>query len=117
MNRTSAAVALPERVPGLRGSADRYYSAEFLVEELGVVYQFKIWDVAESALSLLVNEKSGLLDLLKVGDTLRVKYYSKDSAYQSEYQKTAVRHITKNDEGRLKGHFLIGLEILENVPA
>ncbi|MFO7459641.1 MAG: hypothetical protein R6X07_03390 [Desulfatiglandales bacterium] len=116
MNRTSAAVALPERVPGLRGSADRYYSAEFLVEELGVVYQFKIWDVAESALSLLVNEKSGVLDLLKVGDTLRVKYYSKDSVYQSEYQKTAVRHITKNDEGRLKGHFLIGLEILESVP-
>jgi len=35
------------------------------------------------------------------------------SAYPSDYQKTAVRHITRNDQGRLKGHYLVGLEILE----
>ncbi len=35
------------------------------------------------------------------------------SAYPSDYQKTEVRHITRNDQGRLKGHYLVGLEILE----
>ncbi len=93
--------------------ADDYYSAEFLLDGLEVSYQFKIWEKAPKAVSVLVKENSGILQLLKVGDTLNVKYYSIKSAYPSDYQKTAVRHITRNDQGRLKGHYLVGLEILE----
>jgi hypothetical protein len=94
------------------GTGD-YYSAEFVVDGLGLSYQFKIWEKAPKAVSVLVKENSDLLQLLKVGDTLNVKYYSIKSAYPSDYQKTAVRHITRNDQGRLKGHYLVGLEILE----
>jgi hypothetical protein len=97
-----------------RKKADQYYSAEFLVEGMEVLYQFKIWDVASSSLSVLVNEHSQILPRLKVGATLDVKYYSSDSGYPSDFQKTAIRHVTRNDEGRLKGHFLVGLEILES---
>jgi hypothetical protein len=92
---------------------DDYYSAEVLLDGLEVSYQFKIWEKAPKAVSVLVKENSGILQLLKVGDTLNVKYYSIKSAYPSDYQKTAVRHITRNDQGRLKGHYLVGLEILE----
>jgi hypothetical protein len=59
-------------------------------------------------------ENSGILELQKVGDLLDVKYYSRKSAYASEWQKTAVRHITWNDQGRLRGHYLAGLEIMED---
>lgn len=93
---------------------DDYYSAEFLVDGLEVSYQFKIWEKAPKAVSVLVKENSHLLQLLKVGDTLNVKYYSIKSAYPSDWQKTAIRHITWNDQGRLKGHYLVGLEIIEN---
>jgi hypothetical protein len=112
MNGTHAAVTLTETSSDSRGRPDQYYSAEFLVEELGVLYQFKVWDMAAPSLSVLVNERSGILPRLKVGDTLKVKYYANDCGYPSEYQRTAIRHITRNDEGRLKGHFLVGLEIL-----
>ncbi|MEJ2723700.1 MAG: hypothetical protein P8175_03470 [Deltaproteobacteria bacterium] len=35
------------------------------------------------------------------------------SACAAGYQKSAIRHITKNDEGRLRGHYIVDLEILE----
>jgi hypothetical protein len=113
MNGANAATAGTEKRPEQSKKADQYYSAEFLVEGMEVLYQFKIWDVNSSSLSVLVNQHSQILPRIKVGDTLNVKYYSIDSGYASDYQKTAIRNITRNDEGRLKGHFLIGLEILE----
>ena len=93
---------------------DDYYSAEFAVDGLEVSYQFRILEKAPKAVSVLVKENSVLLQLLKVGDTLDVKYYSIKSAYPSDCQRSAVRHITKKDQGRLKGHYLVGLEIIEN---
>lgn len=93
---------------------DDYYSAEFVVAGLDVSYQFRSWEKAPKAVTVLVKENSGILQLLKVGDQLKVKYYSSRSAYPSEWQKTAVRHISWNDEGRLREHYLVGLEILEN---
>ena len=114
MNGVNAATVVTEKRSEQRRKADQYYSAEFLVEGMEVLYQFKIWDVASSSLSVLVNEHSQILPRIKVGDTLNVKYYSSGSGYPSDYQRTAIRHITRNDEGRLKGHFLVGLEILES---
>ncbi len=43
-----------------------YYSAEFVVDGLEVSYQFKIWEKAPRAVSVLVKENSDLLQLLKV---------------------------------------------------
>jgi len=63
---------------------DDYYSAEFVVDDLKVSYQFKIWEKAPKAVSVLVKGNLDLLQLLKVGDTLNVKYYSITSAYPSE---------------------------------
>jgi hypothetical protein len=103
-----------ESIHGSAKGTDDYYSAEFVVDGLEASYQFRIWEKASKAVSVLVKENSGILQLLKVGDTLNVKYYSRRSAYPSDWQKTAVRHITWNDQGRLKGHYLVGLEILEN---
>ena len=51
---------------------------------------------------------------LKTGDILEMKYYTRDSAYPFENVRTAIRHVTKKIQGRLKGHYLVGLEILEN---
>lgn len=63
-------------------------------------------------MSILVNEESSVLPLLKVGDTLDSKYYSDSSVYPSENMQTLIRHITKKKKGRLKGHYLIGLKII-----
>lgn len=114
MNGASSALSLTDGDSGHTRKTDQYSSAEFLVEGLSVLYQFRIWKEASSSLSVLVNEKSEILPRLKVGDTLKVKYYSDDGLYPSEYKTTAIRHITRNEDGRLKGHFLVGLEILNS---
>ena len=90
-----------------------YYSAEFLLDGLDTPYQFKIWNMASASLCILVKENSSVVSRLKVGETLHVKYYPGDSTPPTRYQKTAIRQITKNDQGRLRGHYLVGLEILE----
>jgi hypothetical protein len=104
----------PERRSEERKRQERYYSAEVLIETLETPYQFKIWNMASASLCILVKENSNILPLLKVGQTVKVKYYPEDSTPPTGYQKTIIRHVTKNDQGRLKGHFLVGLEILES---
>jgi tetratricopeptide (TPR) repeat protein len=64
----------------------------------------------------LIKENSDILPRLRVGDILEMKYYSASSAYESEPRKTVIREITRDDQGPFKGHYLVGLEILEGFP-
>jgi len=104
-----------ERRSEPRTKIDQYRSVEFSVDGLDFVYQFKIWNIASSSMCLLIKENSDILPRLNVGDTLNMRYYSDDSSLPLGVLATQIRHITKNDEGRLKGHYLVGLEILEDV--
>ena len=91
---------------------DQYHSVEFPTN--GCAYQFKIYNNESTSLGILVKENSGVLNLLKAGDILNMKYYSSGSNLSTDYMKTAVRHINKQDQGRFKGHYLVGLEILKS---
>ena len=103
-----------ERRSEPRSIVDKYYSVEFSLGDMAFVYQFKIWDISSRGLSVLVKEGSDLLKHLKVGEVLRLKYYSTDSSKPTEYLKTQIRHITKDQRARFKGHYLVGLLILED---
>lgn len=98
---------------GGRGGSNLYHSVEFSIESLGIPYQFRIWENAKESMNVLIKEDSSVLPLLKVGDTLDTKYYSVDSAYPSPNMRTVIRHITKSEDGRLKGHYLVGIRIIE----
>ena len=91
-----------------------YYSVEMAIKGLDLSYQFRTWNAASTPMCVLVKEGSDILPRLKVGETLNMKYYSTGSVHPPEYLETAIRHITKNDQGRFKGHYLVGLEILES---
>jgi hypothetical protein len=93
---------------------DEYYSVEFSIGDVGFVYQFKIWNISSKGLCLVVREDSEVLRHLKVGETMRMKYYQTDALRTSEYLNTRVAHITKDETGRFKGHFLVGICISEN---
>jgi hypothetical protein len=111
--QTAAVEASKDRRSEERKRPGRYYSAEVFIDALETPYQFKIWNMASVSLAILVKEGSGILPLLKVGQTVNVKYYPEDCSTPTGYQKTIIRHVTKNDHGRLRGHYLVGLEILE----
>ena len=103
----------PERKSEDKREGPPYYSVEMALEGLDLSYQFRIWNVASTPMCVLVKEDSDILPRLKVGETLNMKYYSTGSIHPPEYLETAIRHITKNDHGRFKGHYLVGLEIIE----
>ena len=91
---------------------DRSYRVELTVDGLHIAYQFRIWNKSSNYMCFLVKENSGLVPRLKVGDPLNLKCYYTDAYCPSEYLETEIQHITKKDEGRFKGHYVVGLEIL-----
>lgn len=94
-----------------RKRIDQYYSVEFLVKDLGRVYQFKIWDLSSKGMCILVKDDSKVLEHLKVGEVVKMKYYHAETLSPAEHVETKVKHITKEETGRFKGHHMIGLAI------
>ena len=102
----------PERRAETRATAERYYSVQFTTKGLASFYQFKLWNISSKGICILVKEGSDVLNHLNVGDTLEMTYYLADTQGIHENLKTQIKHITKNDDGRFQGHFMVGLSIL-----
>ena len=96
-----------------RNIIDQYHSVEFSLHDCAFTYQFKIWDISSKGICVLVKEDSDLLNYLKVGSVSELKYYTNNALKPIEYLKTKIRHITKDEEGRFKGLYLVGLSIFE----
>lgn len=96
-----------------RKKVDRYFSVELLVGGAETIYQFRIWDLSPQGMCILVKRDSGLLQHLKVGQEWNMKYYRDDASKPVDYMRTEIRHITKDESGRFKDHYLVGLCILD----
>lgn len=90
----------------------RYQSVEFSIEGLNVPYQLKIWDVTPTSARVLVKEGSALLSWLKVGQRLNAKYYYAGSSHHYDSMETTIQYIGKDEQGRFRGHYVVGLELL-----
>ena len=93
---------------------DQYYSVEISLNGLEHLHQFKIWNIEPDSMCVLVKADSVILGSLKVGDKMVMRYYGMDTLSHPTDLETEIRHITKEDQGRFKGHCLIGLAILED---
>jgi len=92
---------------------DQYFSVEFSVRSMLPLYQFRVRDVSPTGIGILVNESSAVLEHLEVGNVLEMKYNPRNSSDLPEYLKTEISHITKIEQGQYKGHYLVGMLILE----
>jgi len=90
------------------------YRVEFSIEGIDLAYQFKVWNKSPNYMCFLIEEKSDILSSLRVGGTLNMKYYHTDSIFPSDYLDTVIQHVTKKDQGRFKGHYIVGLEIIRS---
>ena len=91
----------------------RYHSVEFSLEGFEYAHQFRIWSSEPPAMFVLVKQTSLLLQRLKVGDMMKMKYYTNDSLPKAEYKDTKICHIIREDQGKFRGHCLIGLAVAE----
>lgn len=113
MHEHSIPGEMVEELPRSENNLNRYASVEITNNSISFSYHFKLWSIASTSTCILVKENSQILTQLKEGDTFNMKYYACDSLCHTEYHKTAIRHITKDDNGRFKGHYLVHLEILD----
>lgn len=103
-----------EKRSELRTEIEKYHSVEFNIVELGSLYQFKIWNVSPKGMCLLVRHDSDVLKYIEAGKVLDMKCYTTDLSLPPQNLKIQIKHVTKEDQGRFKGHYLVGLLILEN---
>lgn len=111
MEEESTLMNSAEKRSESRFRTDKYYSVEFSIQGIEYSYQFKIWNVSTKGMCVLVKGDSDILSHLKVGDVINMKYYQDDSFRPIEYLKTEIRHITKDDTGRFRDNYLVGLAI------
>ncbi len=95
-----------------RTVVDQYYSVDFSVGNESLLYQFKIWDLSSKGMCLLIKEDSAAMNHINIGDIIKMKYYKADSSNPGNYLKTKIIHISKDEEGRFKGHHIVGIQIL-----
>jgi len=98
-----------------RKREEKYYSAEFSLKELKFAYQFRIQNIESKSMCVLIQKNSDLLPCLKVGDILDIKYYANSNGHPPEEQTTIISDITKDNQGRFKGHYLVSLKIMEKL--
>ena len=101
-----------EKRSELRTKPQQYHSIEFEIPESKCIYQFKIWDVSSRGSCLLVRNDSEVLKKIEEGDVFEMKFYPADLSQPPEILKTQIIHITPEDQGRFRGHHLVGLLIL-----
>ena len=95
-----------------RTVAGKFHSVQFTAHGLETFYQFKLWNISQKGMCILVKENSAVLKHLKTDDIIEMTFYAADNKGENPNLNTQIKHITKNQDGRFEGHYLIGLEIL-----
>jgi hypothetical protein len=92
---------------------DQYQSVELSVDGLDHPYQFKIWKIHSRSNVIVVRKDSNILPHLRVGGRHRMKYYYPGEPSPDGVRETTIKEISREEQGRFKGHFLVGLEPLQ----
>ena len=107
-------IQVKERRSEKRKSIDRFYCVEIDLGPPLPIYQFKVRNISGHRACVLVKEDSSILKSLKIGQKLKMNYWSGENLGTTKTWHVQIKHITKQIHGSLKGHFLVGFSILNN---
>ncbi|MBW1803860.1 MAG: hypothetical protein JRJ85_24400 [Deltaproteobacteria bacterium] len=91
--------------------ATSYYSVEFSFEGVECIYQFKVWHTPAVYKCIIVKEDSNFLKWIRLGDTHTLKCNFENATHLSVFKNTVIRFSRKQEKGRYKGHYIVGLEM------
>ena len=77
------------------------------------IYQFRVQDVSTDGAGILIKEDSKFLNMIEVGQIVDAEFISPSGTDPSGSYRAEIRHITKPNKEKHKGHYLVGLSILE----
>jgi len=89
------------------------FSVEFLTRDIIPARIFRIRALTSSGMGILVKDNSAILGHLNVGKIMDLKYQPIHGPKIGEYLRTEIKQVTRDDEGRFRGHHVIGLSIVE----
>jgi hypothetical protein len=112
MNDNASPPITNEKRSDTRTIVADYFSVQFQVDDTGPIYQFRLRDESTHGLSILVREDSSILERIKINDVLEMDYFADAPSRPMKTIKTKIVHMTRQDSGRFKGHFLVGLATL-----
>lgn len=95
-----------------RKPSKKFHSVEMKLASLPI-YLFKLKDISSNGACFMVKEGSAILKHLKVGQILNMRYRVDDEMEASEVYKSEIKHITKAVENPFKGHYAVGIMLLE----
>lgn len=88
-------------------------SVEFIPGGNHIPYHFKLKDFSSKGLGILVRKDSKVLQNIKIGDVLNMKYHPEMATVNPKVHQTQIKHISEPEPGKHKGHMLVGLMIME----
>lgn len=91
-----------------------YTCVEFHIQKMGAIYQSKIWEAPLKGLFFLVKEGSSVLAHLRTGDEIKARYTPVNRRKPGNYIRTRIRYIVQEQTGRFRGHYLVGLSMMED---
>ena len=95
-----------------RAILDQYYSVQFSFSRMDPTYLFKLRNLSDNGLCILVKQDSTAFKQLNVGDVLDMEFNPTESSGSTKLFKTQIK--SKNGYDRFKGHSLVELSIIDN---
>jgi hypothetical protein len=102
-----------ERRSEQRRKAEKFHSVEFNLGGAVPIYQFGLRDISENGACILVKKDSPILQHLKVGQVMSMKFYEQGIYNPATLLKSEIRHISPGKPGDNEDLVMIGIRILE----
>jgi hypothetical protein len=112
MTEDEAKKHIPDKRSEPREISKKFHSVEMKLASLPI-YLFKLKDISPNGGCFLVKEGSAILKHLEIGQILNMKYHAENEAQPSEIFSCKIKHITQPNEKSYKGHYLVGIKMLE----
>lgn len=93
--------------------ADGHLRAEIRISRNDLGYQFKLQEINDQQGCFFINENSAVLNILDVGTVLDMKYWTAEKIKLVKYVRAQIKNITRQKDEPFKGHYKVGLSILQ----
>jgi hypothetical protein len=92
---------------------DVHLRAEIKISRNDLGYQFKLQEIDDHQGCFFINENSVVLNILDVGTVLDMKYWTAEKIRLVKYVRAQIKNITRQKHKPFKGHYKVGLSILQ----
>lgn len=90
---------------------DKYYSAEFRLNQTEMLYHFKIRKSHTEPMFAVVKEGSMALKHIHEGDIINIRFYSLDKSVPARSKETRIKYICKDSTVGFKDHYVVALDV------